>query len=507
MNQTLNINGVGEVQYTVSSEYVDPTVSAIYMQSMETIQAVLSSVNPSQTINGDYDNFYSALQNLQNLAKNGAQNPDVTNVTNYMTQQMVQNYQSVISALQTANISLTASTATDATKDGLIQNVVNNWQALKGFGLNEILTTALGAYTDSRSLQSYLELEYVKTGNDVLLDSLTSLENALSANQNSLSTLTIIQNLSNKVQVDPTGTFNFPPKTLADIPSAALTALLNSKSVGVFYNGLHGSVNASGTAVQVTGIDLSRNLIYLHDLILAGGVPDVVQNITAGPTTTIPQSWAFYPSASEFLIDPNVNNWTVKPDPTLLAQQTGFASAINTIANASILNFEKFYKLAASAYFKQEGVHSIASTSDVTSLLAAKSALLANIASVEALNVNPPNNRNTPNTLAYFLYKVVSDISAAFVGASTATLQFSALNKWIIDNQNVLMANASGPLAQNINQGDISLAVTASQSLNQSQQAKVQQAMFIFQQYYQSSSSVLQSINQLITSMAQAINR
>jgi hypothetical protein len=56
-------------------------------------------------------------------------------------------------------------------------------------------------------------------------------------------------------------------------------------------------------------------------------------------------------------------------------------------------------------------------------------------------------------------------------------------------------------------QRDLAGAITAGQSLNATQQQTVQQYMFVFEEYYKSAASILNSITQIIQTMAQNMAR
>lgn len=102
-----------------------------------------------------------------------------------------------------------------------------------------------------------------------------------------------------------------------------------------------------------------------------------------------------------------------------------------------------------------------------------------------------------PNTL-YAKLKIVYD-------ELPDTGDFDAVSEWVIDNYDVHGAEGAA-IAGNLQQ-HLTDAITAGQSLNSSQQQKVQNYLFIFQQYYQSASAILNALEQIITRMAQAIAR
>jgi hypothetical protein len=81
-------------------------------------------------------------------------------------------------------------------------------------------------------------------------------------------------------------------------------------------------------------------------------------------------------------------------------------------------------------------------------------------------------------------------------------LNFASTEKWALDNQTHSgAANLAGDI-----QNDLTTAITSAQSLNDTQKENVRRFLFIFQEYYQSASAVLTSINQIIEQMAQKVS-
>jgi hypothetical protein len=81
----------------------------------------------------------------------------------------------------------------------------------------------------------------------------------------------------------------------------------------------------------------------------------------------------------------------------------------------------------------------------------------------------------------------------------------SALKQWILDGQTISGDTVFGPSGSI--QTKINNAMTAGQNLNTQQTQTTRQYLFLFEQFYQSASSVLATITQLITSMAKAAGR
>lgn len=90
--------------------------------------------------------------------------------------------------------------------------------------------------------------------------------------------------------------------------------------------------------------------------------------------------------------------------------------------------------------------------------------------------------------------QVLSDMQKFDANANTAAT-------WFIDNY----GSAGVTKDSGLYQQNISTAITSAENLNNSQQQNVQQFMFVFQEYYQSASTVLSKLSQIIEQAGQAI--
>lgn len=239
---------------------------------------------------------------------------------------------------------------------------------------------------NAHTIQALIELVYCQTGNDIITSAMAVLQQALATTQNSLMTLTDIQNLKNSLKPMAKSTFGF---------------------------------DYSGTSSS----DYEKK--YTSAASAFFGVP----------------------------IDP------------------GFYIGSTQIVSAGSPGFSSF----------------TAEMSQYKSSLATQIAFLSTI-----------TDTTDPNTLYAKLKIVYADLPSN-------TSDFTAVSKWVLDNYDV--HGASGvAIAGNIQQ-DITNAITAGQSLNSSQQQKIQNYLFIFQQYYQSAAALLTAIEQIISRMAQAAGR
>lgn len=173
-------------------------------------------------------NFQTALQNMVTFAKFGftydieiSPGPPPVNktVTDRITVEMAQDLDNLLRTIESAHpgaqftggiptISIEAVRAwrdfAEATP--VIKQIVQHMNSARAVGgVWNDNGTYLDGVVNSRgilqvgSLQSMIELLYVKTGNELLADNLESLESALRVNQNALESLTSLQGMHNQI--------------------------------------------------------------------------------------------------------------------------------------------------------------------------------------------------------------------------------------------------------------------------------------------------------------------
>lgn len=242
---------------------------------------------------------------------------------------------------------------------------------------------------DAHSEQALIELVYVRTANEILGDSLAALQDAVSVTKDVLDTLTGLQTLHNRVEVNSKGNFSF---NYAD---------------------------GSG------GIDNYRGR---------------------------------------------------------------YTSAASAFFGGGILPVFPFSSAGASGFAQFQ-----------SDLIALRDKLVAQIPRLSATTPTLSGGGEDPNSLLAKLRKVLSDLNANDLNT------FSGVKAWTLDKYDVsnsTLSSQAGLIQQNL-----TFAITAGESLNDTQKESVRRYLFVFEEYYKSASAVLQKITQLIEKMAQGISR
>lgn len=110
-----------------------------------------------------------------------------------------------------------------------------------------------------------------------------------------------------------------------------------------------------------------------------------------------------------------------------------------------------------------------------------------------------PNGQlvDDPNTLLAKLKTIYGQLSG--------TTTFSGCKTWVLDSYNVHASGVTSQAGQI--QQNLTNAITAGQSLNDTQKEAVRRYLFVFEEYYKSAAAVLTKVTQLIEKMAQNIAR
>lgn len=168
---------------------------------------------------------------------------------------------------------------------------------------------------------------------------------------------------------------------------------------------------------------------------------------------------------------------------------TGSQGAYNTQASAF------FNKPITPTFNLTDGTPSAADF--VNNLVAAKNQLASEISNLSAITPPLAGGGVDPNSLLAKLKGVLADLNTAGVSSGN----FAAAQSWTLDGY-TSTAGGGGQIQQNLTN-----AVTAGQSLNDTQTQSVRQYLYLFEEYYKSASAVLTKISQLIEKIGQNISK
>lgn len=208
---TASLVGVSTPVYV---EY-DYTHQALAQQYYDYIAVIYNIYNKNVDSSGqadssrftqdDVDAVVQALAGLKNLAQNGAvlnNTPDTTKQY-YLTKSMVTNLDLLLRSFNAVGVA-------DPTQSMTIDDL-NRWKDVSVLTpeIGDTLQAAANQLEGNKSLQSLLELIYVKTGSDLIGDQLGSLDSALNLTNGILTTLGNIQSLKNQITVYDRGSIPF----------------------------------------------------------------------------------------------------------------------------------------------------------------------------------------------------------------------------------------------------------------------------------------------------------
>ncbi|KIC71083.1 hypothetical protein [Candidatus Protochlamydia amoebophila] len=171
-------------------------------------------------------------------------------------------------------------------------------------------------------------------------------------------------------------------------------------------------------------------------------------------------------------------------------------------------DYKKQYKQQASAYFAQIFPTAEPVADSAQKLLNLKQTLWDQMVALEA--ANPTSGRNVAGSLANAVYKVVQDISAAFVGvdltaANAQDQLFASVKKWIMDNQDVRIDEAGSNKNAGAIQDRLASAMTTAQNLEESQREDVRRYLLLFQEFYKSAMSMIQLLGTIFDKINKGI--
>lgn len=553
---TTSINVLGIDGYAQSTTETAGQVFNNYTTAVNTISNLLIPAHTLTTAN--LNTLNQQLNILRNLLMNGAsvssdpQDPNGSLKTYYLTTQMAQHLGVLFASLSSANVDFSA-----AAPIQLSLAQANTWQSnVNAAPLLQSLIQFVGS-TSNKSIQSMIELNYVKTGNDMIAAQMGNLEDALNTTQQTLNILATLQEAHNQIQVNSKSSFtsvtHFNPggaSALALSPSAFVTKY-GSAASAFFGSRITPSVTSSPSDPYIMSPDaawlfkaISDTATLLANFPVAGGgggggtphftdtlnynaatgvyqifvfaIPDIPSNIFSQNNGSVVSDGGFIPSytisftgaelaASVTKMISIYNQGVTNPGTYTLSSANG--NSLITIPSDVDRNiFAKGFKLF------QVGV--VNTKNQLAILLGQLSALLPQLSgTVPRVGVTSTNaGVEDPAGLTAKIRTVYSDLKTVFVTRTGARITsgtsmgsaLSGLTKWLLDGyntpQNTPSASRGGAFQQHI-----TYAITAGQSLNDSQNEKVRQFLYVFEEYYKSASAILQALTQILQHMAQNI--
>lgn len=228
----VNLEGFGNVRVS-EVEYTSEQLITAFTEQMNTMRGILDNQdNSSVTLAANYDKLVQAAGVLGGIAKQGVTvQLSSFSYQDYLTPQMVTDLNTVLKFMAASGIDPSGGTNLSPAQKAAAMLM---WKNNAGYGLASALidgslqigklpinldgtdpTTGQSIYTwidlsPTKTLQSMIETEYVKTANDVISTQLLTMKNALNISTTIVSTLTDLQNLHNNLTINFPGNPNLP---------------------------------------------------------------------------------------------------------------------------------------------------------------------------------------------------------------------------------------------------------------------------------------------------------
>lgn len=193
-----------------------------------------------------------------------------------------------------------------------------------------------------------------------------------------------------------------------------------------------------------------------------------------------------------------------------VATFNSFNSQFNFNQNTGASSFIAAYRTAASAFFNQPIGLIVISTSRFGNL---KGTNLANVLSNLRISLNREMSvLQSASGSSAGAYSLLSELKVVTANISTY-LDSGNSYQWMADG-NTLTFNQNGIATINSNpdltqvgqiQQNITAAITSGESFNDTQKNNVQNFLYVFQEFYQSASSILQNLTQVIQDIARKV--
>ena len=517
----VNIEGLGIV--TAVPEYTSQTVVDEYAEYLKALVRIFNyGTTPTQTdtpssyiTETDVTEVLNQLNALRDLAQNGRM---VGDKREYITQAMATDIDVLLKSLKAVGVMQPGGPAPTIENLSFWRDIAQQSPLVQG--VMQSLTTHVK--TGASSLQALIELIYVRQGNQIIGEGLDKLEEALGLTKEVLDALTILQTMHNNVTVNSRGDFsNYQIQDIGfDKPikidsGVALTVdggLVLSSFADKFKADIITAISAFfspplGPETNLIGLATNANLPYGDAFVnqgewdgtFEGGSTRIVglmKNLVH--EDDIAAQTAYYSSLG-YSVYGTLQAFTLEPlFPDALSYGPDLPSGIGVPPGTYY-----FLKLVS-----RDAVNVKNQMLSMISTLGGQMAtLLATTPS--AVLIDPIKRQSSPlGKLSVIYHDLINTLSINGTPLNTNTGIISAvgaINKWLVDNYTTV--NGPGASDAGKYQQNITNAITAFESLNDSQKEDVRNTLFVFEEFYKSASAMLQAITQIIQKMADKITR
>lgn len=534
-NAIVNVDGI---QVFAQREYTAGAVLNSFEANMKIVQDFMALKSPPPA-DYDFTILKIAIENLRDLAVNGidcplnSSNPNGDKKTFYLTIEMNESLDLLFRSLNSAGIAINKTGDIDVSENPLW---FQKWYDL-GAGtslLQNVFIKALSAKEHNFSLQSMIELQYIKWANDLLGEKMKDLQGAIQLTKDSLALLTDLQNLHNQIQVQ-----NRPPfSTFYDLYSKHPNFFPEYQTAASAYYGTPLIPTLVNDGWQITP-ELGF-LNYISNVAEGAMFGKNGDNFTV---TLPPEINKLVPN--DFLEKYNLklkgvtpkgdyiyetSNQLLQRDEKLMHNSVAgyyrivYASAIAPGATFKGVTIPEGLSLDSLGGSGSSYLSNIMSETfklnrspellkEVQSLVKYRNTISAQIAALHAENPPAPGKDVDSNSLEGRLQSILDDINRVFVtadskpitSATSLTDAYNGFKTWMLDQYDQPKgenSNSAGAFQQHITN-----AITAGQALNDTQKENVRQFLFIFEEFYKSASALLQAITQIIERIAQGVGR
>lgn len=440
---------VATIAQPVSYEFdkTNSQVADAFVSDMQVIYNVFAKPTGTAITATDVTNVQAALAHLKQLATGTAgaiQNPDGSLQIYFLTVEMVQSLDLIIRSFQAVGSS---DPATNLTLDQL-----NRWKDFSMLSptIQNALFDALNATKTNRSIQSLVELDYVSAGNDLIADKLGGLESAITLTKDILSLMTQIQDAKTNGVV-----LHARTDLSAPVPFDKTFSNLTSTQEANFFQSFYTQYNSAyytGMVFPLPNDDLFT--AYTHHW---------------GASYTLP----IFTGLSLIL--------------------GGFKPNLKTLESSVVLDNDTLMTSAGYSLYKQ-----LFSYRQQMSVFKTQ------------LSTQFPDQVADANSLYSTVTKVYNHLAEAFPNATNSRANAVHLFAWLADRENIGNSSSAYTLT-GAKTGDVqdamTTAITAAESLNDTQKENVRNFLFVFEEFYKSASAVLQRISAMIEKMASNISR